>query len=156
MLVQAAYRDESGNTVYSAPLSYRVPTKPTTLAAVGATAARTTVLPPSFASLGELVDLTKNCKSSRDAGSLTIDVPSGVHMLSDELDIKNAPMALADVEGDFLAQVKVPSNLLPGTDPAKYKGKALSFTYQGVGLVLVGRQEQLHPPRTRGPDGAES
>jgi S1-C subfamily serine protease/regulation of enolase protein 1 (concanavalin A-like superfamily) len=135
LLLQASYRDGSGNTVYTAPVTYNVPARPTTLAAVGGSASPR-ALPPSFAALGDLVDPSKNCKSSRDAGSLTIELPAGVHLLSDEIDLKNSPMALADVEGDFLAQVKVPANMLPGTQPPKFKGKVLPFTYQGAGLVL--------------------
>jgi regulation of enolase protein 1 (concanavalin A-like superfamily) len=136
LLVQASYQDASGNVVYTAPVPYDVPDRPTNLAAVGAAGARSSALAPSFAALGELVDQARNCKSSRDADSLTIEIPAGVHLLSDEINVKNAPMALTPVEGDFLAQVRVPSTMLPGTDPAKYKGKVLPFTYQGAGLVL--------------------
>ena len=65
-------------------------------------------------------------------GDLTIEVPAGVRVLSTQLDVHNAPMTLADVEGDFIAQVRVTGSMIPGTDPPKFKGKnVLPGTFQG-------------------------
>ena len=79
----------------------------------------------------------KDCQVQREANSLTIEVPAGVRLLSRELDVRNAPMMLADVDGDFVAQVKVSGNMVPGTDTPKFKGKnVLPGTYQGAGVLL--------------------
>jgi S1-C subfamily serine protease/regulation of enolase protein 1 (concanavalin A-like superfamily) len=136
LLVQASYMDSRGRTFYTSPVPYVVPTRPTGLAAVGAVSSPESKPKPTFGVLGPLVDVAKNCKTSRDDGSLTIEVPAGVHLLSAELDIKNSPMVLTDVDGDFTAQVKVAGAMLPGSEPARYRGKALPFTFQGAGIVL--------------------
>ncbi|HVG48999.1 MAG TPA: hypothetical protein VM899_12805, partial [Rubellimicrobium sp.] len=54
---------------------------------------------------------------SRDEKGLKITVPGTLHINSPELKSKNAPMAVADVEGDFSAQVKIPGDLRPGAAP---------------------------------------
>jgi S1-C subfamily serine protease/regulation of enolase protein 1 (concanavalin A-like superfamily) len=139
LFVQTSYEDGTGKVVYTNPSTYVIPNKPTAMASVGDAEekpARGRALPLSFTRLGPLVDIAKNCKLEREDASFSIDVPAGVHLLSDELDIKNSPMTLTEIEGDFVAQVKVSGNLLPGIDPAKAKGKTLPFTYQGAGLVL--------------------
>ena len=139
-MVQTAYRLDSGKLVYTMPRPYQVPSRPTSLA-------RADVEPQArgpiatFAVLGPLIDPhkqpVKDCKIQRDANSLTIEVPAGVRLLSQELDIRNAPMTLADVDGDFVAQVKVSGTMVPGTDTPKYKGKnVLPGTYQGAGVLL--------------------
>src|SRR5262249_40855903 len=90
----------------------------------------------AFEKLGPLVDPLRNCKLDRTDSSATIEVPPGVHALSPELDARNTPIALIEVEGDFLAHVKVDGTLLPGIDPPKYKGRTLNLTFQGAGLIL--------------------
>ncbi len=66
-----------------------------------------------------------------------IPVAELIRMLSNELDVRNAPMTLAEVDGDFVAQVRVTGNMIPGTDPPKFKGKnVLPGTYQGAGVLL--------------------
>ena len=47
-------------------------------------------------------------------------------------------MTLAEVEGDFIAEVKVTGVMNPGMEPTRYKGKdVLPGTFQGAGLVLL-------------------
>jgi len=140
LTVQTMYRLDSGKLVCTMPRPYQVPSRPTALAlpdvepqAKGPTA--------TFAALGPLIDPhkqpVKDCQVQRDANSLTIEVPAGVRLLSSELDVRNAPMMLADVDGDFVAQVKVSGNMVPGTDTPKFKGKnVLPGTYQGAGVLL--------------------
>jgi regulation of enolase protein 1 (concanavalin A-like superfamily) len=51
--------------------------------------------------------------------------------------LHNAPMALIDVEGDFLATVEVAGEISPGsTLPKDRQGNNVGFTFQGAGLVL--------------------
>jgi S1-C subfamily serine protease len=95
----------------------------------------------SFSILGPLIDPLrqppKDCERHRDGDILTIQVPAGVKLLSAELNAKNSPMCLADVEGDFVAVVKIGGAMVPGVDPPRYKGKdILPGTYQGAGLIL--------------------
>jgi S1-C subfamily serine protease len=138
MLIQASYADKDGKTIYTAPITYEIPLRPTTLAAasgapLGTSAARKKL---SFTTLGEMVDPAKNCKLTRSDSSVTIDVPAGVHLLSPELDVKNAPVITAGIEGDFVAIVKVSGAMAPGNEPTKYKTKTLPYTFQAAGLVL--------------------
>jgi hypothetical protein len=88
-----------------------------------------------FAALGPLVDSrgepVKDCKVERDDSSLTIEVPAGVRVLSPQIDAHNAPMMLADVEGDFIAQVRVTGNMIPGTTPPKYTVKGRPIPCRG-------------------------
>jgi regulation of enolase protein 1 (concanavalin A-like superfamily) len=79
----------------------------------------------------------KDSKLQRDPASLTIEVPPGIRLLSLKLDVKNSPMTLAEVEGDFVAQVRVAGSMNPGTERTRFKGKdVLPGTFQGAGLIL--------------------
>jgi regulation of enolase protein 1 (concanavalin A-like superfamily) len=140
LMVQAVYQLDSGKRVYSMPRPYLVPSRPTGLARADAEP-RAKGPTASFDVLGPLIDShkqpAKDCKMQRDADSLTIEVPAGVRLLSNELDVRNAPMTLVEVEGDFVAVVKVAGNMVPGTDPPKFKGRnVLPGTFQGAGLLL--------------------
>ncbi len=140
LMVQTAYRLDSGKLIYTMPRPYQVPSRPTSLARADVEPQPTGPV-ATFAVLGSLIDSHKqpvrDCQLQRDAKSLTIEVPAGVRMISNELDVHNAPMALADVDGDFVAQVRVTGSMAPGTDPPKYKGKnVLPGTYQGAGVLL--------------------
>ena len=58
-------------------------------------------------------------------------------MHSPELDTHSAPMTLAEVNGDFIAQVRVTGTMVPGIEPPKFKGKdVLPITFQGAGVIL--------------------
>jgi hypothetical protein len=76
-----------------------------------------------FAVLGALIDPLKqppkDCERHRDGDILTIQVPAGVKLLSAELNAKSSPMCLADVEGDFVAVVKIGGTMIPGVDPPR-------------------------------------
>src|SRR5579883_1468916 len=138
LMVQTAYRLDSGKLVYSMPKPYLVPTRPTGLARAGG-APKAKGVAPTFGLLGPLIDShkqpVKDCQMQKDANSLTIEVPAGVRLLSHELDVRNAPMTLAEVEGDFVAMVRVAGNMIPGTDPPRFKGRnVLPMTLQGAGL----------------------
>jgi regulation of enolase protein 1 (concanavalin A-like superfamily) len=140
LVIQTVYRLDSGKVVYTMPGPYQVPSRPTPLARAGVESQATGPI-ATFAVLGPLIDLHKqpvnDCQLQRDAKSLTIEVPAGVRMLSNELDVHNAPMTLADVDGDFVAQVRVAGGMVPGTDPPRFKGKnVLPGTYQGAGVLL--------------------
>ena len=51
--------------------------------------------------------------------------------------VHNAPMTLADVNGDFLVQVSVTGEMNPGDKPPSDRAvRNLPFTFQSAGLVL--------------------
>lgn len=129
MLVQASYQNAQGRTVFTNPEPYEIPNQPGAVASLGGAKASGNL---SHKKLGELIDPAKDCKMSRDEKGLTITVPGRLHINSPELKSKNAPMALADVEGDFIAQVKIAGDLRPGSEPVRRS----PFTFHGAGLVL--------------------
>ena len=104
LMVQTAYRLDSGKLIYTMPRPYQVPSRPTSLARADVERQPTGPV-ATFAVLGSLIDShkqpVKDCQLQRDAKSLTIEVPAGVRMISNQLDVHNAPMTLADVDGDF-------------------------------------------------------
>jgi S1-C subfamily serine protease/regulation of enolase protein 1 (concanavalin A-like superfamily) len=139
LMGQAAYRIDSAKLVYTMPQPYQVRSGSTPDAtAAGGGKAKGPI--GTFAVLGPLVDShkqpVKDCKLKRDSNSLTIDVPPGVRLLSNEVDLRNAPMTLTDVLGDFVAQVRVTGTMIPGTELPKSKIKMLPGTFQGAGLLL--------------------
>jgi regulation of enolase protein 1 (concanavalin A-like superfamily) len=86
----------------------------------------------TIANLEKLIDDVGDCKLIKDATGLTIAVPGKLHVLSPELNIKNSPMVLIDVEGDFVAQVKVAGEVMPGRTPVE----KMPFAFHGAGLLL--------------------
>jgi S1-C subfamily serine protease/regulation of enolase protein 1 (concanavalin A-like superfamily) len=133
--VQACVQDASGKMEFSKPESYAVPLQPSAPAIVG-NGRGASGSPRSVGVLGALVDPSKTCKMSRDGDAVVIDVPAGIHLPGPVFASRPAPMVLADVEGDFAAQVRVTGALLPGTEPVKIKGLPLPNTFQGAGLML--------------------
>jgi regulation of enolase protein 1 (concanavalin A-like superfamily) len=139
MIVQTVHRLASGKLVYTMPRPIQIPSRTAGFANADGEA-RAKRPNATFATLSALIDShkqpVKDCRLKRDANSLTIEVPPGVRLLSNEFDLRNAPMTLADVDGDFVAQVRVTGDMVPGTDPPRFKGKVLSGTFQGAGLLL--------------------
>jgi hypothetical protein len=149
VLIQTAQRYQTGQLVNSKPIEYDLPEKPgpvyragTPLALILRTSARET-----FALLGPLVDPDKDCRLDKDEQSHTIkiEVPGDeLHTLAPELvarvdrkPLHNAPMTLADVEGDFAAIVQVAGEMSPSlTLPEDRQGNEISSTFQGAGLLL--------------------
>jgi hypothetical protein len=123
LMVQAVSHLASGRLVCTAPMPSEVPPKPTVLGPVSAEP-RATESVGSFESLGPLIDPlkqpAKDCELKRNGAILTIQVPAGVRLLSPELGAKSSPMTLIGVEGDFIAQVEVSGNMVPGTEPPRW------------------------------------
>ena len=94
----------------------------------------------TIANLGKLIDAVGDCKVIPDVNGLTIALPGKLHVLSPELDTKNSPMALIDVEGNFIARVKVAGEVMPGRTPVDVPGKKpvekMPFAFHGAGLLL--------------------
>lgn len=79
------------------------------------------------------VDPDKDCKFTIDKGTLTIEVPGKDHDLAIERDLMNSPRLLRDVEGDFVAQVRVSGTFLPSQNSTS--NERLPFV--GAGLLLM-------------------
>lgn len=155
LFVQASYLDGLGRTIYTNPIAYDIPTEPTGLVAIGLPPSREgPKIPPTFEKLGPLVDASKQCKMTRDSKFLAFDVPAGVHLLSPELDVKNSPMSLADVDRDFVAQVQIVGEMLPGVEKPRFKGRTMPITFQGAGLIFwVDKNNYIRLERTAGTGG---
>jgi regulation of enolase protein 1 (concanavalin A-like superfamily) len=147
--IQSAFKDRKGQLVLSKPKEYELPEKPGRIRPPGIlerivkNARR-----KSFEMLKTFVDPSKDCKLVKDEEGMKfkIEVPGNkVHTLATyavtRIDKKktlhNAPMALAEVEGDFVAMVEVTGEMSPGsTLPKDRQGNDLPFTFNGAGLVL--------------------
>src|SRR4051812_29851138 len=78
-------------------------------------------------------DPDKDCKFRREKSGLTITVPGKDHDLSAERKMMNSPRLLRDVEGDFIATVRVGGDFTPSlnsTTPQR-------VPFVGAGLVLM-------------------
>jgi regulation of enolase protein 1 (concanavalin A-like superfamily) len=78
---------------------------------------------------GRVIDPDGDCKFSIEKGRVAVAIPGTVHALSAERGQTNAPRILREVEGDFIAQVKVSgvcpprsSSLVPARRPFRAAG----------------------------------
>jgi hypothetical protein len=144
--IQAAYRDMRGRLTYSRPKEVFLPDQPGPIRDAGSMGKIINrVRAKSLAMLGALVDPSKDCRLDKDEKSLKvrIEVPGKLHTLSPELKSRantpyhNSPMTLAEVDGDFMAQVAVTGEISPGSVVPKERAvRDLPFTFQGAGLLL--------------------
>jgi regulation of enolase protein 1 (concanavalin A-like superfamily) len=116
---QVALVNRSGKTIHSQPRQY--------ILGAGTSGKPTT---PSL--WGELVDPDGDCESSPSEGTLVIKVPGTLHDLNIDIGKNNAPRAVREVDGEFLAQVKV----LGSFDPGPVRTGPKSVPYNGGGLLL--------------------
>ena len=79
------------------------------------------------------MDPDKDCKFVRDKGTLTIEVPGKDHDLGIERGLMNSPRLLRDVEGDFLAQVRVAGTFQPSNESTSTE----RVPFVGAGLLLL-------------------
>jgi regulation of enolase protein 1 (concanavalin A-like superfamily) len=79
------------------------------------------------------VDTDKDCKFTIDKDTLTIEVPGKDHDLAIERNLMNSPRLVRDVEGDFVAQVRVGGTFLPSHNSTS--NERLPFV--GAGLLLM-------------------
>ena len=149
ILIQTAHRNLQGKLVYSKPKEVDLPKKPGPIVDLGEmmkllkSAERSTIT-----MLGPLVDPEKDCTlvKNEDEMKITIKVPGGkirtlapmIHQrFNKKKPLHNAPMAMIDVEGDFIALVDVTGDIQAGAKlPKDRQGNDLVFTFQGAGLLL--------------------
>lgn len=79
------------------------------------------------------MDPDKDCKFIRDKGTLTIEVPGKNHGLAVEIGLTNAPRLLREVEGDFVAEVRVEGVFQPTQKSSNRK----RGSFVGAGLLLM-------------------
>ena len=85
-----------------------------------------------FGTLGTLIDPLQDCKVQRDGKSVTFQIPPTLHIFHPDGNVNDAPRALMDTTGDFVAQVKVAGSIKPGTTPFPQ----VPFTFQGAGILV--------------------
>jgi len=88
--------------------------------------------PISFPGLGDLIDPLKDSKITATSDTVTIKVASGPHVFDAMRGLADAPRSMTEVEGDFVATVRVLGDLKPGTKFIK----GLNFTFQGAGFLI--------------------
>jgi RNA polymerase sigma factor (sigma-70 family) len=81
---------------------------------------------------GEVIDPDGDCTINLKDGRLTIGVPGRPHGLDAEVNVFNAPRVLREIEGDFIADLKLDGALKPA-GPATSPN---ALPYLGTGLVL--------------------
>jgi S1-C subfamily serine protease len=148
ILIQTAHRSGTGQLVYSKPKEIQLPEKAGPVLTSGSLLRTINELRRrSFALLGPLVDPDKDCKllKDEDSAKVKIEIPGKLHTNSPyvvtrknkKLPLHNAPMTVAEVEGDFAAIVEVTGEIRPGSaTPKDRQGNILPFTYQGGGLIV--------------------
>ncbi len=99
--------------------------------------------PKEIKGWGEVTDPDGDCKIEAKDGKLTIKVPGSVHDLfpgqKDEKKRFNAPRVLREIEGDFVAYVKVTADWKPGGKNAESNTQP----YNGAGLLLWGPEGEF-------------
>jgi regulation of enolase protein 1 (concanavalin A-like superfamily) len=79
------------------------------------------------------IDPDKDCRFRIDKGVLTITVPGVDHDLGVERGLMNSPRLLRDVEGDFVAQVRVKGTFQPSATSSTTE----RLPFVGAGLLLM-------------------
>jgi regulation of enolase protein 1 (concanavalin A-like superfamily) len=87
---------------------------------------------PEIKGWGRAIDPDGDCKFAVEDGRVTIGIPGKVHALSAERGQTNAPRILRDVNGDFIAQVKVSGVSTPRSDSLVPERRP----FQAAGLLL--------------------
>ena len=150
VLIQTAHLDGSGQLRYSRPRPYDLGNDDGKLVAGRKIEElRRKLARRSLRRLGPLVEdddpkTADECWLARDEKGCksSIPLPPKLFSLSPTIvkqrkPLHNAPRTMAEVDGDFLAYVKVDGDIDPGLDPATdSRGRRLTLTFQGAGLLL--------------------
>jgi regulation of enolase protein 1 (concanavalin A-like superfamily) len=79
---------------------------------------------------GEVVDPDGDCTLRLQGGDLLCDVPGTLHDLNIDISRNNAPRVVQEVEGDFVAEVKVAGSFQPG--PVRTGPRSVPFNGGGL------------------------
>jgi regulation of enolase protein 1 (concanavalin A-like superfamily) len=99
------------------------------------------------------LDPDGDCTFRRDKGALTIEIPGRVHDLGAERRVMNAPRLLRDVEGDFVAEVRVGGTFRPAEKPAG--DYHVSFLAAGL-LLMTGENTYVRLEKASKHEGGET
>jgi regulation of enolase protein 1 (concanavalin A-like superfamily) len=92
---------------------------------------------PFWSGWDKPIDPDKDCKFKREKGGLVIAVPGKDHDLGVERGRMNAPRLLRDVEGDFVAEVRVGGKFAPSDNSTATE----RVSWLGAGLVLMASEK---------------
>ena len=92
-----------------------------------------------------VIDPDRDCQMETKNDTIHIDVPGTAHDFAAELQRWNAPRVLAQVDGDFVLEVKIHGAFQPAK-PSTIEGRR---PYHGAGLLLV-QDKQNHLSLQRG------
>jgi S1-C subfamily serine protease/regulation of enolase protein 1 (concanavalin A-like superfamily) len=157
VLIQTAHLDSTGKLLHSRPRPYDLGDQDGKI--VGRRKIeelRRKLARQSLRRLGPLVEdddpkTADECRLAKDEKERksSIALPPKLFSLSPKIvkqrkPLHNAPRTMAEVEGDFLAYVKVDGDIDPGLDPpADPRGRRLPITFQGAGLLLYQDKENF-------------
>jgi regulation of enolase protein 1 (concanavalin A-like superfamily) len=82
--------------------------------------------------IGAWFDPDKDSQYRSDGAGVTITIPGTAHVNSLQIRKTNAPRILREVKGDFVAQVRIPDRIQPGSQPLE----GFPIAFQGAGLLL--------------------
>lgn len=85
-----------------------------------------------IAGIGSWFDPDNDSRYKADGSGVTITIPGAAHINSAQVRKTNAPRILREVTGDFVAQVRVPDRIQPGSQPLE----GFPIAFQGAGLLL--------------------
>ena len=90
------------------------------------------VAPAALDPWGDVIDPDDDCTFRVNERGVSLEVPGSLHDLDVEFGKSNAPRIIREVEGDFVAQVKVCGELEPEAPATREGGRPSN----GAGLLL--------------------
>jgi len=120
---QLAFDDGRGGQLHTKPGHYFLSAPQAAAPGRSAAAIRT---------WGDVINPDGDCKIQIKNGGLFVVVPGTHHELSTEFDKLNAPRIVQEIEGDFVAQVRVRGEFRPTGPPTRIDG----FPFNGAGLLV--------------------
>jgi len=123
LIYQLAFDDGRGGQLHTKPGHYFLSAPQA--AAPGRSAA-------ALRPWGDVINPDGDCKIQIGNGGLSVEVPGTHHELSTELDKVNAPRIVQEIEGDFVAQVRVRGEFHPAGPGTRIGG----LPFNGAGLLV--------------------
>lgn len=115
---QLAFEDRNGQRTYEHPSRYLLSRGPKN--SVGVTL------------WGDFVDPDGDCTARFDHGGVRFELPGKLHDLNGAVGTTNAPRLVQEVEGDFVAQVKVSGEFQPSAPSTRRS----ALPYNGAGFAV--------------------
>jgi S1-C subfamily serine protease len=151
LLMQFLLTDTAGRVAASKPTAVNLPDRPGIIPGLLEPSR-----PRTLAKWSSEVNLAEGAKITHQPGKTMIEIPGGIPMVnSPQFKLFNAPCALVQVDGDFIAVVKVTNDFDPGGEVVTMPGgKKMPFTFQGAGLLIWQDEKNfVRLERCKGSDG---